>query len=127
MRKILLIICVAFVVLCYGYPCFILPFGEYSKTYELAGVSVEETYKFNFNGTCVHSLGELTTEYHYKLSGNDVILSINDTFDDEDDFTISINSMYNVGNGFFNQVGMYVAIGVGVAALLLIVTIPRKN
>ena len=47
--------------------------------------------------------------------------------DDEDDFTISINSMYNVGNGFFNQVGMYVAIGVGVAALLLIVTIPRKN
>lgn len=127
MRKILLIICVAFVVLCYGYPCFILPFGEYSKTYELAGVSIEETYKFDFHGKCVHSLGELTTEYHYKLSGNDVILSVNDTFGDEDDSTISINSMYNVGNGFFNQVGMYVAIGVGVAALLLIVTIPRKN
>ncbi len=128
MRKIVLILCVAFVVLCYGYPCFILPFGEYVRTTELGNVKMEEKYKFNFDGTCTYedTLG-VVTNYHYKLSGNDVIISIDENFDDEIDYAISINSLYNVGNGFFNQIAMYVAIGVGVLALVLIITIPRKN
>ncbi len=128
LRKILLILCVAFVVLCYGYPCFILPFGEYVSSMEVANVTVETKYNFNWDGTCTYEdITGTITKYYYKLSGNDVLLSENDNFDDDDNVSISINSLYNIGNGYFNQVGMYVAVGVGVLALLLIITIPRKD
>lgn len=127
-RKLILILCIAFVVVCYGYPCFILPFGQYVRTTEIGNAKVEAIYDFNWDGTVTHEdeLG-LTTKYYYKLKGNDVLLSENEDFDDDDNDSISINSLYNIDNGYFNQVGMYVAIGVGVLALLLIITIPRKN
>ena len=127
-RKLILILCVAFVVVCYGYPCFILPFGEYVRTTEIGNAKVEAKYDFNWDRTVNHEdeLG-ITTKYYYKLKGNDILLSLDDDFEGDTNITISINSLYNISNGYFNQVGMYVAIGVGVLALLCIITIPRRN
>ena len=127
LRKIVLILCVAFVVVCYGYPCFILPFGEYVRSTEIGNTKIEATYNFDWDGTVTaeNKLG-ITTKYYYKLKGNEVWLSIDEDFEEADD-VISINSLYNIGNGFFNQVGYYIAIGVGILALVLIITIPRRN
>ena len=127
LRKIVLILCVAFVVVCYGYPCFILPFGEYVRTTEIGNITTESTYNFDWDGTVTKEdeFG-LTTKYYYKLKGNEVWLSIDEDFESADK-TISINSLYNIDNGYFNQVGYYVAIGVGILALVLIITIPRRN
>ena len=128
LRKIVLILCVAFVVVCYGYPCFILPFGEYVRTTEIGNITTESTYNFDWDGTVTKEdeLG-ITTKYYYKLKGNEVLLSVDENFDDDYDISISINSLYNIDNGYFNQVGYYVAIGVGILALVLIITIPRRN
>lgn len=126
-RKIVLILCVAFVVVCYGYPCFILPFGEYVRSTEVGNIQIEAKYNFDWDGTVTeeNELG-ITTKYYYKLKGNEVWLSIDEDFESADK-TISINSLYNIDNGYFNQVGYYVAIGVGILALVLIITIPRRN
>ncbi len=126
-RKIVLILCVAFVVVCYGYPCFILPFGEYVRSTEVGNIQIEAKYNFDWDGTVTeeNEFG-LTTKYYYKLKGNEVWLSIDEDFESADK-TISINSLYNIDNGYFNQVGYYVAIGVGILALVLIITIPRRN
>lgn len=126
-RKIVLILCVAFVVVCYGYPCFILPFGEYVRSTEVGNIHIEAKYNFDWDGTVTeeNELG-ITTKYYYKLKGNEVWLSIDEDFESADK-TISINSLYNIDNGYFNQVGYYVAIGVGILALVLIITIPRRN
>ncbi len=126
-RKIVLILCVAFVVVCYGYPCFILPFGEYVRSTEVGNIQIEAKYNFDWDGTVTeeNELG-ITTKYYYKLKGNEVWLSIDEDFESADK-TISINSLYNIDNGYFNQVGYYVAIGVGILALVLIITIPRRS
>lgn len=140
LRKILLIICIAFVVVCYGYPCFILPLGTYNYTTTIADEEVTTSYKFGFNGkvTVSTSATETTTEYFYKLSGNKVIISDDETFDDND-LKLAISNMYQINmptvlsitdtevNVATNQVGMWVTIGVGVLALLLVVTIPRRS
>lgn len=127
-RKIVLILCVAFVVVCYGYPCFILPFGEYVRSTEVGNIHIEAKYNFDWDGTVTKEdeFG-LTTKYYYKLKGNEVWLSVDENFDDDYDISISINSLYNIDNGYFNQVGYYVAIGVGILALVLIITIPRRS
>ena len=127
-RKIVLILCVAFVVVCYGYPCFILPFGEYVRSTEVGNIQIEAKYNFDWDGTVTKEdeFG-LTTKYYYKLKGNEVWLSVDENFDDDYDISISINSLYNIDNGYFNQVGYYVAIGVGILALVLIITIPRRS
>lgn len=139
-RKILLIICIAFVVVCYGYPCFILPLGTYSYTTTVLEQEVTTTYKFGFNGkvTVGSSATDTTTEYFYKLSGNKVIISEDETFDDND-IKLAINNMYQINmptvlsitdteaNVATNQVGMWVTIGIGVLALLLVITIPRRS
>lgn len=130
MRKILLIICIAFVVLCYGYPCFILPFGEYKyeETTEVLGaeVTVETSYKFNFKGKATMKVGDITTEYNYKLKGDTIILSLDDEYGNADDSEIKISNMYTLGNAI-NSIGLYSTIGVGILALVLVVTIPRKR
>ena len=70
LRKILLLVCIAFAVLCYGYPCLIMPIGSYEYTYETAGVSVKETYSFGFDGKFTYSLGDFETEGYYKFNWN---------------------------------------------------------
>ena len=130
MRKILLLVCITFVVLCYGYPCFILPLGaySYSETNEVLGEEVTTTYtlEFGFDGKAVASRNKVETEYNYKLKGNRVILSIDEEFGNTDDQELVISSMYKIGETV-NPVGMYTAIGVGILAIVLVVTIPKKN
>lgn len=93
---------------------------------------------FNGKVTVSTSATETTTEYFYKLSGNKVIISDDETFDDND-MKLAISNMYQINmpqllsitdteaNLATNQVGMWVTIGVGVLALLLVVTIPRRS
>jgi len=49
-RKILLIICMAFFVLCYVYPCVMLPFGSYSGEIGSGDSKVERTMTFDTKG-----------------------------------------------------------------------------
>lgn len=129
-KKILLLICVAFVVVCYAYPCFILPFGSYSGEYGTGDSKVEVSYKFNINGKVKIKNGALEVERYYKLDGTNIIISDNTTFDEED-AKIALSSMYSFdtsdsGIKLTNDVGMYVAIGFGALAVLLI-CLPSKR
>ncbi|MBR6778974.1 MAG: hypothetical protein IKM43_02345 [Clostridia bacterium] len=126
MRKILLLICIAFVVVCYGYPCLVLPFGEYTYTTKVADQEITSTIKFNFKKKATWTIGDLSATYNYKLKGNEVVLSLDDTFDNEDDVKLSISSIYRLGE-YNNQIGLWTTIGVGVAALVLVITIPKKD
>ena len=125
MRKILLIISILFVVVCYGYPCLILPFGEYKYETTIGGVKFETTYEFKFNGTVTISQNDVEQKCYYKLKGNEVIISDDKKFND-DDMKLSISSIYKLG-GAVNQIGQFVAIGIGVMALVLVCTIPSKK
>ncbi len=129
MRKILLILCIAFVVVCYGYPCFVLPIGtyKYTATTKIGDkeISTTTTYEFDFKGNAVIKNGDVETEYKYKLKGDEIILSLDEEFDDND-LKIQISSMYKL-NGAINSIGMWITIGVGVLAFVLVITIPRKN
>ena len=125
MRKILLILSIVFVVVCYGYPCLILPFGTYKHETTMMGSKIETTYEFKFNGKVKIAINDASEEYYYKLKGNEIIISDDKTFND-DDSKISISSIYNIG-GAINQIGQFVAIGIGVMALVLVCTLPKKN
>ncbi len=125
MRKILLIISIVFVVVCYGYPCLVLPFGEYKYESNIGGVKTEITYEFKFNGKVEIELNNIKTEQYYKLKGNKIIISEDKTFNDED-VSYTISSIYKIGEAT-NQIGQFVAIGIGVMALVLVCTIPSKN
>ncbi|MBQ8615531.1 MAG: hypothetical protein IJ415_03085 [Clostridia bacterium] len=125
MRKILLIISIVFVVLCYGYPCLILPFGSYHDETTMLGTTIETTYEFKFNGKVKITVNKSENEYYYKLKGNEIIISDDKTFNDDDN-KLSISSIYKVGSAV-NQIGQFVAIGIGVMALVLVCTIPNKR
>jgi len=125
MRKILLTISIVFVVVCYGYPCLILPFGSYKHDTTVLGEKIETVYEFKFNGQVKISVNDVGSEYFYKLKGNEIIISEDKKFDDTDT-KISISSIYNIG-GAVNVIGQFVAIGVGVMALVLVLTIPKKK
>ena len=125
LRKILLLICFAFVVVCYGYPCFILPFGQYEYSYEAAGITVTSSYSFGFDGKVKIKLAELESESFYKLKGNKIVISEDDKFEDSD-MELKLASMYSIGN-YTNKIGMFSTIGLGVLALVLIITIPSKK
>ena len=110
MRKILLLICIAFVVLCYGYPCFILPFGEYKYEETVAEVTTTYSMKFGFDGKATMTIDDISTDYNYKLKGNNVILSEDEEFGNSDDNEIVISSMYKLGEAV-NSIGMFATIG----------------
>ena len=124
MRKLLLILCIAFVVVCYGYPCLVLPFGTYSCKTEVLGEEVTSTIKFGFDKKAEYTIGDESVELNYKLSGNTVILSVDEEFDDSD-MEITIGSIYRIGE-YHNLVGLLTTIGIGILALCLVVTIPKK-
>ena len=115
----------AFVVICYAYPCLVLPFGQYVHKETVADHKIETVYEFKFNGTVTISVEDVETKMYYKLKGNDVILSDDKTFD-ENDLKLEIKSLYNVGNAT-NQIGQFVAIGVGIMAVVLVCTIPNQK
>lgn len=140
-RKIFLILCLAFGVLAFGYPCLILPVGSYTQTISTELVSTTLTYKFHWNGkvTKIETITpkegdklETETELFYKLDWkNGVRTSEDETFDDNDDLLPIANVFRITGpKGVFqlrNQLAMWISIAVGVVDLFLIVTIPRKH
>lgn len=132
LRKIILMICIAFIVVCYGYPCLVLPFGDYQCNYTdpISGDKIEVTMQFKFGGKLIID----DDEGFYKQSGNKIIISEDETFDDED-LTIKLNNMYTfdfallpgMSMTFKNNIGMYAAIGVGVLSVILVLTAPSKK
>ena len=125
MRKIFLILCLLFVVICYGYPCLILPFGTYKQETNIGGTKYETTYKFKIDGKVEISVNDAKDEYYYKLNGNELIISEDKKFD-KNDSKIAICSLYNV-NGAVNLIGEIIAIGIGVITIILVATIPHKK
>ena len=124
MRKLLLILCLAFVIVCYGYPCLVIPFGTYLCKTEELGEEVISTIKFGFDKKAEYTIGDITTDVYYKLSGNTVILSVDEEFNDSD-MEITIGSIYRIGE-YNNLVGLITTIGIGIFALCLIITIPKR-
>lgn len=133
MRKIILLICMAFFFVCYAFPCFVIPFGEYKG--EIDGKEV--VLKFNWKGEVKDKDGEFL--YYYKMEKNKVVLSDDKTFDDNDT-KITLNSIYSFQKttvdfasisveriSYTNNIGMYSAIGVGILMVLLIITIPKRQ
>lgn len=131
-RKLLLILCLAFGVLAFGYPCLVLPVGNYSMTVD----KVTTSYQFNWNGKGTMKITlnpdegekqETTTDFYYKLDWkNGVKISADETFDD-DDITLPISNIFRLGSKFKNQIAMWISIGVGVLDLLLVLTIRKKR
>ena len=126
-RKLLLLICIAFVVVCYGFPCLILPLGSYSYSYEdLEGNKQEYSIQFNFNGTAI--VDESETISYYKLSGDKVIISSDKNFEG-DVFELKIKNLYELEGEVVvkNNIAMYSTIGVGVLAVILVFITPNKG
>lgn len=131
-KRIILLICVAFVVVCYAYPCVILPFGTYKGQIGSGEGKVEITMNFGFDGKVKIKSGEMDETQYFKLNGNEIIISEDKTFD-KNDIKVNLDSMYefDLGEDMFsvemkNTVGVYVAIGVGVLAVIMIL-IPNKR
>lgn len=129
LKKLLLLVCVAFAVVCYAYPCFILPFGTYSGVRGTGESKVDISVSFGFNGKAEYKQGNSTSEKYYKLEGNKVILSDDDKFDNSD-IEIQLTSMYKLSVdadvSMSNNIGMSIAIGVGALAVILIL-LPSKR
>ena len=131
-RKIILLICIAFVVVCYGYPCFVLPFGGYTYKYEDVNGDIQKVVRqFKFDGTMVDEEGEIIS--YYKLKGNKIIISADETID-EYDLEVSLKNMYEFempilldAVEFKNDIGMYISIGVGALAIIMVLTAPNKS
>ena len=126
-RKLLLLICIAFVVVCYGYPCLILPLGSYSYSYEdLEGNKQEYSIQFNFNGTAI--VDESETISYYKLSGDKVIISSDKNFEG-DVFELKIKNLYELEGEVVvkNNIAMYSTIGVGALAVVLVLITPNRG
>ena len=125
MRKILLILSIAFVVVCYAYPCLILPVWEYKHEVKVEDYTVTTIYKFKFGSKVDISINDVKTECYYKLKGREIIISTDEKFEESDE-RLQINSFYDV-DGATNMVGQILVILVGVMDLVLILTIPKKK
>ena len=127
MRKILLLICLVFTVVSFAYPNYVLPFGSYTYEYTIAGEKNKASYEFKFNGEVNFKATEKSDpdKLFYKLKGNEIIISADKTFDDNDQH-IRIDSVFKFEN-FRNDIAMWISIGVGIFTLVLIITIPRKR
>lgn len=126
MRKVFLLLIIAFIVVCFGYPCIILPFGEYKYETKIGDSTVVvSSFKFKFNGEVKYKYLGFEGEGFYKLKGNKVIIS-NDKKFDSSDLTLKITSMYNIAENE-NLVGQIIMATVGIVAALLVVTIPKKR
>lgn len=124
MKKIILVLSLVFFAICYVFPCVILPVSEYKYETEVAGQKIEHSMKFQVNGKVKTKTGELEVEQYYKLKGNDIIISSDKTFDDND-MKLSIKNFHEIGE-YKNMIAMYTAIGVLVLDLLLVVMEKKK-
>ena len=122
MKKLFLLLCIAFVVVCYAYPCFVLPFGEYKMEKVISeDQKIELSLKFDLNKVTITE-GKIEQVYYYKVSGGEIVLSEDTNFTEDDNFKLQLNSMYEIGYGekATNEIGMYIAIGVGALAVILV-------
>lgn len=136
LRKIVLLLCIAFAVFCFGYPCLILPIGSYELDKPIGKLEAVTTYQFKFNGKVEittklkdDSNGISTTEtMYYKLKGNKIVLSKEKkpTKDEENDW-LAISSIFRLGNGAFNVYACGASIGVALLAAVLVATAPNKR
>ncbi len=127
-RKIFLTLAIALVVFCYGYPMFVLPFGNYS--YEKDGTKIEISFKFD--GSYKNVVGETETTGFYKVKDGKIYVGDSKDVDTSDSGTVMavVNNMYtisSVGINMTNKIGTYTMIGVGAASLLLVLTIPGRR
>lgn len=140
LRKIVLLLCLAFAIVAFGVPCFIIPVGDYDFREKQNGITTEISYNFGFKGKVKYTekhldkdgkevLPTVTFEYYYKLKKNKIVLSLDNKFD-ETDPTLAISNMYRVTDGenmYFNPYACGVAIGVALLAGVLVCTAPNKR
>ena len=120
LRKILLLLCIAITVCCYGWPCLVVPFGVYS-----AKVGEETvTYEFSFNGTVVYKEGEETKNGEYQLDFPNKSVKI--TLEGEETYSQSLRNMYEF-EGFKNQIGEFAMLGIGILAVVLVLISPNND
>ena len=131
-KKIFLLLSLVFVVVCYAYPCLVLPFGEYTSvqiTSENPDDKITITYKFDMNKV-VRKKNDVEEVFYYRLDKNEIILSEDTNFTEDDNTRIQIDSIYELHDGGVkveNKIGMYIAIGIGVIDLLMILSISTKK
>ena len=128
-RKIFLTLAIALVVLCYGYPMFVLPFGNYS--YEKDGTKVEISFKFD--GSFKSVAGDFESTGFYKVKDGKIYIGDAKDVDTTESGTVLavVNNMYTIssstGANITNKIGTYTMIGVGAVSLLLVLTIPGRK
>ena len=131
-KKIFLLLSLVFVVVCYAYPCLVLPFGEYTSVQiisENPDDKITITYKFDMNKV-VRKKNDVEEVFYYRLDKNEIILSEDTNFTEDDNTRIQIDSIYELHDGGVkveNKIGMYIAIGIGVIDLLMILSISTKK
>ncbi len=137
-RKTVLLLCIAFAIVAFGFPCFVVPFGSYDgegyeQTQEGEVVQYRDSYEFHLNGKVIYTKTSYDrkqvlekTEYYYKLKKNKVFLSEDNKFDNLTRHE-TIASIIRLGNGRFNIYSCAVAIGVAVIAGALVLTAPNKR
>lgn len=136
-RKIFLTLAIALVVFCYGYPMFVLPFGDYKYSYKAGDQTKSVSVNFKFDGSYVTKDGDAEVTGYYKVKKGKLYLA--DTKEAlkevEESEGITISNMYEFGYEFGslgsvkfeNTVGKYTMIGVGVVSLLLVLSIPDRR
>ena len=132
MRKILLIISLAFFAVCFMFPCVILPFGTYKGELDFGSQKVEYFIKFQINGKVKARKGEdgEWNESFYKLKDGKIIVSDDKTFNNEDLELTIINAnqiSYPLLGKMENSIGLMVGIAILVLDVLLVITIPKKK
>lgn len=123
LRKILLLLCIAITVVCYGWPCLVVPFGKYEGKVGETAVS----YEFGFNGTVVCKYGDETIIGKYELDFKNKGIKV--TLDGHETESIELNNMYSFDNlvTFKNQIGEYAMLGIGILAVVIVLISPNGN
>ena len=120
LRKVMLLLCIAITVFCYGWPSLVVPFGTYKGKVGDEAVS----YEFSFNGTVVYKTSEETKNGKYELDFMHNAVKI--TLDGEETQVQTLKNMYEF-DSFKNQIGQYVILGVGILAIVLVLISPNGN
>ena len=136
-RKIFLTLAIALVVFCYGYPMFVLPFGDYKYNYKVGDQTKTATMSFKFDGSYALKDGELEQTGYYKVKKGKIYFADNkdDLKNKDESDGMSVSNMYEIGFEFGslgsvkfeNTIGKYTMIGVGVVSLLLVLSIPDRR
>lgn len=130
-RKIYLTLIIALVVLCYGYPMFVLPFGSYTYKEKTGDAVVEYSIKFQFDGSYSIKMGGLENTGYYKVKNGKIYFDTDKEVDTSSDSgAMSLTNMYTITSGsikIVNNIGQYTMLGLGVLSLLLVVSIPSSR